>query len=346
MLWFGVMLETSDASWAEKLRRKAEAYARDAFDLELALEPVRSSTLPFYIVDRYSLWRGELFGRHGVFMAPRPADQSEGWAELSRHREIVRRQLEADQVVLLFDSLPTRRRKKLLAERIAFMTPGAQLYVPEMLLELREGRPAKPPHLQPPERFSPTTQLVAIAALLRRTVEGANATTLARHLGVAPMSIGRAFDELQAAGVAKADRIGRERTLHLKAEGLDLWRQIEQRLQSPVRKVRRVAILYPDHFPGLIAGESALAHYTALASPRVQTLAVAAADWNRLAREHLSEVDPGYDDGDDVQTWSYDPRILAERQIVDRLSLYLSVRDHPDERVAQAAGQLLEQMPW
>jgi DNA-binding transcriptional ArsR family regulator len=341
-----MMLETSDERWVEKLQRQAEAYARDAFDLDLALEPLRTSALPFYLVDRYALWRGDLFGRYCVLMAPRPAELFEGWAELPRHRDTVRHQLKADLVVMLFDSLPTRRRKKLLAERVAFMAPGAQLYVPEMLLELREGRPAKPPYLQPPESFAPTTQLVAIAALLRRNVEGANATMLARRLGVAPMSVGRAFDELQAAGVAEADRVGRERTLHLKAVGFDLWSQIERRLQSPVRKVRRVAIPYPERFPGLVAGESALAHYTALASPRIQTLAVAAADWNRLAREHLSEVAPGYDQGDDVQTWSYDPSILAERQMVDRLSLYLSVRDHADERVAQAAEQLLEQMSW
>jgi len=32
--------------------------------------------------------------------------------------------------------------------------------------------------------------------------------------------------------------------------------------------------------------------------------------------------------------------------VVDRLSLYLSVRDHGDERVAQAAEQRLESLPW
>jgi hypothetical protein len=83
-----------------------------------------------------------------------------------------------------------------------------------------------------------------------------------------------------------------------------------------------------------------------LGPPRTQTLAVAGADWNRLVREHgLRDVEPG-DDGEDVQTWTYDPAALADRNVVDRLSLYLSVRDHSDERVAQAAEQLLESLPW
>lgn len=340
------MLEMSDDRWMEKLERKARTYAREGFDLDLCLEPISSRGLPFYVVDRYALWRGDLFGHSCVFMAPRPVELAESWAELSRHRDAVRHQLKANLVVLLFDSLQSRRRKKLIAERTAFMVAGAQLYVPEMMLELREGRLARPPLTQAPDSFAPTTQLLVLAALLKRPVGGENATTLARRFGVAAMSMVRAFDELQAAGVADTARVGRERTLHLKAEGRELWRQVEPHLQSPVRKVRRVGIPHPEHFPGLVAGESALSLYTPLAAPRVKTLAVAAADWNRLFREHLTEIDPDYGDGDEIETWSYDPAVLAENKVVDRVSLYLSVRHHKDERVAQAAEQLLEHMPW
>lgn len=340
------MLGFVDERWTEKLERKAQAYAHDAFGLELRLEPIRSASLPFYLNDRYAFWRGDLFGRPCVFMAPRPAALAEGWAELPRHRDTARYQLEVELVVLLFDSLPPRLRRKLVAERIAFVVAGAQLYVPEMILELREGRPAKPPMTEAPATFAPTTQLVAIAILEGWPIAGENATVLARKFGVAAMSMVRAFDQLQAAEVAETGRIGRERALHLTAEGHEFWGMVEPRLQSPVRKVRRVAISYPEHFPGLVAGESALSRYTALASPRVQTLAVAAADWNRLFREHLSDVEPSYGYGDEIETWRYDPAVLAQEKVVDRVSLYLSLRHHRDERVAQAAEQLLESMPW
>ncbi|MHB8283216.1 MAG: hypothetical protein ACYDD1_00915 [Caulobacteraceae bacterium] len=340
-----VMLETVDERWAEKIERAAEGYAREAFDIDLALEPLPLSALPYYIADRYRLWRGEMFGRAWIFMAVRSTDSPDGPAELARHREVVFRQWPGDLVILLFEALTPRRRKRLIADRFAFMVPGAQLFIPELLLEFRE-RGAKAPVARAPERFSPTAQLVTVAALLRQEIEGANATTLARRFGVAVMSMGRAFDELQAAGVVDAGRVGRDRSLHMKAEGRALWQVVERQLQSPVRKVRRIAIPYPERFPGLVAGESALALYTALASPRTQTLAVAGADWNRLVREHgLRDLELG-DDGDDVQTWTYDPAALADRDVVDRLSLYLSVRDHGDERVSQAAEQLLESLPW
>lgn len=339
------MLETGDERWAEKLRHTAESYARGAFDIDLKLEQIQLSALPYYIADRYRLWRGEMFGRGCLFMAVRPSETPEGPGELARNRDVVLKQWPTDLVILVFETLTPRRRKKLVGDRFAFMVPSAQLFIPELLMEFRERSPAKTA-MRAPERFSPTTQLVVVAALLRQDVEGANATALARRFGVAVMSMGRAFDELQAAGVVDAERIGRERTLHLKIDGRVLWRVAEHHLQSPVRKVRRVAIPHPERFPGLVAGESALSLYTALASPRTQTLAVASADWNRLVREHgLRDVEPG-DDGDDVQTWAYDPAALADPNVVDRLSLYLSVRDYSDERVAQAAEQLLEALPW
>jgi DNA-binding MarR family transcriptional regulator len=165
--------------------------------------------------------------------------------------------------------------------------------------------------------------LIAIAVLLDRPIGGENATNLARRFGVAPMSVVRAFDELQAAGLADTSRVGRERTLKMKAQGRDLWREIEVHLQSPVRKVRRVAIPYPEHFPGLVAGESALAHYTPLASPRVQTLAVPAAHWGQLFREYLKEAESRFGYGDEIETWSYDPAVLGEHRMVVKLSLYL-----------------------
>jgi hypothetical protein len=47
-----------------------------------------------------------------------------------------------------------------------------------------------------------------------------------------------------------------------------------------------------------------------------------------------------------IETWTYDPRLLARDGFVDPLSLYLSVRHSRDERVAQAADRLLEPFGW
>ncbi|MBZ4312551.1 hypothetical protein LAN17_23580, partial [Mycobacterium tuberculosis] len=82
---------------------------------------------------------------------------------------------------------------------------------------------------------------------------------------------------------------------------------------------------------------------TMLNEPRIECRAAPAAAWKRMARQHGLETAWAYDDHRiELQTWAYDPQVLSDNEIADRLSLYLSVRHDVDERVAQAADQLLE----
>lgn len=60
----------------------------------------------------------------------------------------------------------------------------------------------------------------------------------------------------------------------------------------------------------------------------------------------LREVYPRDPAGVEVETWAYDPGALTRGDVVDKLSLYLSLRDHPDERVGIAAAELLETFEW
>lgn len=338
------MLRIWPNPWERHLAQKAEAYLRESFGAAVQITPDAPAGLPYFIADQYAVWRSEIFGRPCMLMALRAASAATPDA-LARHVQVVKDRSDVATVLLVFETLSPTRRLGLLKQRLAFMVPGAQLYIPEALLDLRERPPRAPVH--DVETFSPTSQMIVLGALLRREAEAPSATALAGRYGVAAMSVSRAFDELQAAGVAEAVRVGKQRVLTFLNQGLGLWEAAAPRLQSPVRKVRTVAIPFPERFPGLVAGESALALYTPLASPRVQRLAVAAARWPQLARDHgLIAREPGDPDGDEVETWAYDPTALADRNVVDRLSLYLSTRDHPDERVAQAAEQLLEDMSW
>ena len=44
--------------------------------------------------------------------------------------------------------------------------------------------------------------------------------------------------------------------------------------------------------------------------------------------------------------WRYDPDIVTGEAQADPLSLYVQFHDDPDERVAGAASQLMEQFSW
>jgi Uncharacterized protein conserved in bacteria len=271
--------------------------------------------------------------------------------EYLKHRDLVRRQLGVDLVLLLLDHAPTTIRRQMVDRHLGFIAPGAQLYVPEAFLDLRERSPAFA--VAHADRISPTTQLMILAILHHRDLADRNLTELADKLGVSIMSISRTLDELEAVQFAKAYHVGRQRRLHMLLGGRKLWDAAEARLQSPVRKIRIVSGQDAEAI-GPLAGESALAHYTMLAAPRIKTRAVLAASWERIAEKSLLRPATAFDDDRlEVQTWTYDPQFVRESKgsgasiaVVDQLSLYLSVRESPDERVAQAAEELLEGFEW
>jgi DNA-binding MarR family transcriptional regulator len=338
------MLDRRTDSALKVLGEAAEAYIQMAFGVRIGLEPVAGADLPHFLLDRYRIWRGQLNGEPILLVAMRAPGQG-ATTEFIKHRELLRRQLGVRLVLLLLDHVPSVVRRQMVERQIGFLAPGAQLYVPEALLDLRERTPTKPPTAN--EQFGPTTQLLMLASLLGEDLDDVNLTQLAERFQVAIMSMSRTLDELETLQLAKARHAGRQRRLHLVVRDRELWQAVEGRLQSPVRKVRTVRGNLPDDVAPL-AGESALAHYTMLAEPRFPHRAIPAARWKQMQRALELRVGFEFDDDDraELETWSYDPRVLAREPVVDRLSLYLSMRNDPDERVAQAAQQLLEPFEW
>ena len=340
------MLERVPEARLEALAEAAEAYVDDTFGERLGLVPVAPTNLPHFIIDRYAIWQGSLNGRTLLLMAIKEIlpPGSGATAQYLKHRDLVQRELGADLVLLLLDRAPNAIRRQMVDRKIGFIASGAQLYVPEAFLDLRERAPAFA--IASAASISPTTQFLLLAIMQGRGLGDLNLTELADDLGVSIMSISRTLDELEALQLAKAHHVGRQRRLHMLLRGQELWEAVQAQLQSPVRKVRVVCAQDGEKI-GPLAGTSALARYTMLAPPRTETRAILAASWKSLAVADTLRPATAFDDERiEVQTWTYDPRILARNGVIDPLSLYLSVRGSPDERVAQAAEELLEPFEW
>lgn len=340
------MLERVPEARLEALAEAAEAYVDDTFGERLGLVPVAPTNLPHFIIDRYAIWQGSLNNRSLLLMAIREIlpPGSGATAQYLKHRDLVQRELGADLVLLLLDRAPNAIRRQMVDRKIGFIASGAQLYVPEAFLDLRERAPAFA--IASAASISPTTQFLLLAIMQGRKLNDLNLTELADDLGVSIMSISRTLDELEALQLAKVHLVGRQRRLHMLLRGQGLWEAVQAQLQSPVRKVRVVCAQDGEKI-GPLAGTSALARYTMLAPPRTESRAILAASWKNLAAADTLRPATAFDDERiEVQTWTYDPRILARNGVIDPLSLYLSVRGSPDERVAQAAEELLETFEW
>jgi hypothetical protein len=47
-----------------------------------------------------------------------------------------------------------------------------------------------------------------------------------------------------------------------------------------------------------------------------------------------------------IQIWRYSPSLLSGTNTVDKLSLYLSLKDADDERIQIELDNLIKEMPW
>ena len=84
-----------------------------------------------------------------------------------------------------------------------------------------------------------------------------------------------------------------------------------------------------------------------LAPPARPTHALGRAEWIAYrADHHVVEVPSDDPDAVELEMWSYPPKQLSDGELVDRLSLYLSLKDSQDERVEAALEELLEKIAW
>jgi hypothetical protein len=168
----------------------------------------------------------------------------------------------------------------------------------------------------------------------------------ATKLGYTPMTLSRSVKELVAADIAKAFTIGKSRFLKMERSALQTWNTpslIAQSGQADSLGPRGICKCIGAK---LLAGLSALSAQSMLAEPKYATYAVGPNQW-KLAKaagvRELPEAEPG---AREWQLWGYEPLPLATPNVVDPLSLILSLQGNNDERILLALDELKEQIQW
>ena len=296
--------------------------------------------LPVFLVRTYIFYEADLIGRRCIFLTAKAHAATP--ADIAKHIAVVRSALHAI-IIFAAPSLSAHNRSRLIAQGIAFVVPGNQLYIPELATDLREHFRA--PKSQAIAGISPAAQAVLFHHLLRRDEHSITPSAIAQRLHYSAMSIGRAFDDLVATGLANPEKRGKEIHLEYSSNGRALLEAARTFLRSPVRSVKYIR--RSRTAPNLkLAGESALAELTDLSRPRMDTYAIGSTHW-KFFEETFNAVEADETEAESaVETWSYDPAGLSDGRLVDPLSLYTQFWDHSDERISMAAEKLLENLSW
>lgn len=323
-----------------------EKYLRDALGDTPTITPWKEERhLALFLRDRYRFFEARILGKPCLLMTHKE-DQEESPATIRKHIDQVKTKW-SGPVVYVRERITAYNRKRLVEQKLPFVVPGNQMYLPMVGVDFRE-------HFRKPRPATgllrPSSQVVLIHALLRDS-EDLSPTALGAKLGYSAMAMSHALDELEAAGIgtSSATGRGRDRRLRLNGSKQDVWKKAEPLLRSPIKSrhpmpIPRNALTWPNTFR---SGLSALAHYSMLAEPRDVAFALSRAEWQSFREKHgVTEASPDERGVTTAEIWNYAPALFAQDGWVDRLSLYLSLRDTQDERVQAALEQVMKEVPW
>ncbi len=326
------------------VRREVQEYLKATLGISVHMQQWdQANSLPLYLKEAFALYSTELLGHECLLAIDQGLSQRTTGQVFTALRKLTERW--GKSVIYIAATLSSVNRFRFVEAKVPFIVPGKQLYLAPLGIDFR--RAYEKPKKQPTESLSPIAQLLILQVLHGHDLEQETPTKLAARLGYAKMTIGRAFDELEALGLAEGRKRGKERHIHFTKQGKALWDYALPTLRDPVK--RRILVSNLGHAQQnlIAAGETALSQYSNINPQPHTTYAIhyGCAEAKTLA-EHSIDAQDAEEDYAELELWTYDPRLLSTDGAVDRLSLYLSLREEKNERVHQAMEAMLRSMQW
>jgi len=246
-------------------------------------------------------------------------------------------------VILWLDAVTTYQRNALVKNRISFVVPNSQFYVPELGICLKEFCPGKREKV---EKISAATQYLLLYFIYQKKQKEKSQSELAEELGMSAMNVSRAVQELQELNLLEVRKEGTSKMVKAVATGKELYQLASRYLQSPVQKKIYVSLKGFDK-ELLYAGETALAKMSMLNYPRHTVYAMD----KKYAKDIIKDaiVEPKLTKDNDyveIELWKYNPEIYSMDSTVDIVSLVLSLNDVEDERVEMQLEKIMEEHKW
>jgi DNA-binding MarR family transcriptional regulator len=328
------------------LKLRVSRYLQDVLGFDApAVEPCpQAAALPYFLQDSFEFNQVELAG-HRIVLAIHDAIPSlalrEVRVQLTRVSEVL-----GCPVVYCLPTLASYERRNLIEQKVSFIVPGNQMYLPNLGIDLREHfRQGAQKDLN---RLTPSTQALLIWQLLNRPAHDEWSPSVdAAALGYTPMTATRAIRELVDAELVEIVLVGRSKHLRLLHPREAVWNKAKNFMRTPVKRlvwVREKVVLSSSDIR--LAGLSGLSERTMLSGPRELCFAITAEQWREALFQGVQEI-PGPEEGAyQLEIWAYSPAMVANSKAVDPLSLFLSLSNSKDDRVQMALDELQEQIGW
>jgi hypothetical protein len=300
--------------------------------------PEKLKNLPFFLATGYDFGEIKLYNQKIVLLIVKDDFTTE---VLRTHLTKIQSVLDA-VVVAVIPQVDAYKRLRLIEKRVPFIVPGRQMYMPDLLISLKEYGNNRVEDRQP-ENMQPATQLILLYHLQVETLEGLNLGTIAQKLSYNPMTVTRAAFYFHNTGLCKIEGT-KEKFLRFEKAKRELWDIAETKMTNPINKTQFYTGYSLDQNLKK-TNINALAYYTDLNDEQVEFFAMRPGYGKFIGGANLKQVDP-MEGNVCIEEWKYDPTLLTRTEFIDPLSLYLCFRENKNERIEMALEKLIEKFPW
>lgn len=319
-----------------KLIEELKKYIKDTLGIEVSAEQAKAGNLPFYLTDKYDFYKLKLSNEYFIIINPVEENNGPTPSEIQKHIFALRKYF-IEEIIYLDANITSFNRKRLIEKHIPFVIPKTQLYMPMLKIDLREHFSKKSENIK---HLSPSAQLVFIYLIFNDFDLKIPAQKLALLLNTSVMTVNRAFREMKTAGICGIEKKGKENIYSFTAGRKEIIQKALPFLRSPIS-----GEFWIDKIPNDIefyrSGLDALSEISQIAKGKNIEAAISKEEFKKLKSILGSaEYEPGQ--GYKIEIWSYPPEILSENGIVDKLSLYLCLKDTEDERVKGETDKIFE----
>lgn len=288
--------------------------------------------LPLLITEAFDLYIGTLLEVPVVY-AVEKTKEGHTPAQIEKFLNIIRKAT-GNAAIYVTSDLVSYNARRLIEHRVNFIVPNKQMFVPSLLLDIKK----------PVERgaditedIAPFTQFLLLYHLEKQNIDGLSAKDISKEFNVSYATANRAVRWINDKSLANVDN-GKEHKIEFVLNGKELWLKALPYLVSPIFKTVIV-----DKSPNrtVISGINALSEYTMI-NPETNGHYAISRDTYRSIDKNVIDV---YGDIT-LEIWKYEPNLLSESNTVDKLSLYLSLKDNDDERIQIELEHLIESIKW
>ncbi|PKQ62532.1 hypothetical protein BZG02_12475 [Labilibaculum filiforme] len=309
------------------------------------------NTMPLYIYHAYNIYKTTLLNRAVILVENKNIDDFR-ISQADKHIELLRNAFNKP-VVLVLAQLASYNRLRLIDKRINFIVPGKQLFILDLMMDLRES--FAPYKKQNKENLTPSAQLIVLYHILNKNdlnaIKNLSFKDLAEKLGYSSMAITKAVENLKQLGLIEVQGL-KEKRISFVYDRIDLWNKMKENgfYCDPVLK--RVFVDEIPHDTKLLgSNESALAEYSDMNPSRQLFFAIEKNAYYALQKRNKLMNENKYEGRYCLEVWKYNPLTLAEvfnrhPKIVDPLSLFISFMEDSDERIQMALEQIEEKYLW